>query len=116
MVKFRVCIVNAIVADLNLRQGTMTFGEPGKLGARVHDIKDVEAILETFKSHGHTEVSCSRHRVQEIALTLSQIDTARAYTGGTSEEYLGRLDLSSQGFKLETKLYPTVSLVSLNFS
>lgn len=35
----------------------MTFGEAGKFGARVHTIEDVEAILEVFKSHGHTEVS-----------------------------------------------------------
>lgn len=34
----------------------MTFGEPNKEGARVHDIKDVEAILDAFRSHGHTEV------------------------------------------------------------
>jgi len=34
----------------------MTFGEPGEDGARVHDIKEVEAILDAFRSHGHTEV------------------------------------------------------------
>ena len=34
----------------------MTFGELGKEGARIHDIKDVEAILDVFRSHGHTEV------------------------------------------------------------
>lgn len=34
----------------------MTFGEPGREGARVHDIKDVEAILDAFRAHGHTEV------------------------------------------------------------
>lgn len=34
----------------------MTFGAPGKEGARVHDIKDVEAILDAFRAHGHTEV------------------------------------------------------------
>lgn len=34
----------------------MTFGEPGKEGARVHHIKDVEAILDAFRAHGHTEV------------------------------------------------------------
>ena len=41
-----------------LLQGAMTFGEPGKEGARVNDIKDVEAILDAFRAHGHTEV-CS---------------------------------------------------------
>jgi len=74
---------------LNIVMGAMTFGEPGKEGARVHDISDVEAILDIFRSHGHTE-----------------IDTARVYCGGTSEEYLGKIDLASKGFKIETKLYP----------
>ncbi len=35
----------------------MTFGAPGKEGARVHDLKDVEAILDVFQAHGHKEVS-----------------------------------------------------------
>lgn len=34
----------------------MTFGESGKDGARVHDLKDVAAILDVFQAHGHTEV------------------------------------------------------------
>lgn len=34
----------------------MTFGESGKDGARVHDLKDVVAILDVFQAHGHTEV------------------------------------------------------------
>lgn len=36
----------------------MTFGEAGKDGARVHDLKDVEKILDVFQAHGHTEVLC----------------------------------------------------------
>jgi len=74
---------------LNIVMGAMTFGGPGKEGARVHDIKDVEAILAAFKAHGHSE-----------------IDTARTYAGGTSEEYLGQIDLLGKGFKIETKLAP----------
>ena len=35
----------------------MTFGEEGKEGARVHDSKDIEAILDIFQAHGHDEVS-----------------------------------------------------------
>jgi len=69
--------------------GAMTFGESGKEGARVHDVKDAEAILDAFRAHGHTE-----------------IDSARTYAGGTSEEYLGKIDLLSKGFKIETKLAP----------
>ncbi|KJA27233.1 hypothetical protein HYPSUDRAFT_35851 [Hypholoma sublateritium FD-334 SS-4] len=78
---------------LNIVMGAMTFGEPGKEGARVHDIKDVEAILDAFRAHGHTE-----------------IDTARTYAGGTSEAYLGKIDLLAKGFKIETKLAPHKNL------
>jgi aflatoxin B1 aldehyde reductase len=35
-----------------------------------------------------------------------QVDTARTYCGGTSEEYLGKIDWKQKGLKLETKLYP----------
>ncbi|KAF9451204.1 Aldo/keto reductase [Macrolepiota fuliginosa MF-IS2] len=76
---------------LNIVMGAMTFGESGKDGARVHNIKDVEAILDVFRSHGHTE-----------------IDTARVYASGTSEQFLGQIDLQSKGLKIETKLYPTL--------
>ncbi|KAH9951197.1 Aldo/keto reductase [Amylocystis lapponica] len=74
---------------LNIVMGAMTFGEEGKEGARVHDLKDVEAILDVFQAHGHVE-----------------IDTARTYSSGTSEEYLGKINLKKRGLKLETKLYP----------
>ncbi|TFK72509.1 Aldo/keto reductase [Pluteus cervinus] len=74
---------------LNVVMGAMTFGEEGKEGARVHDLKDVEAILDEFLSHGFTEV-----------------DTARVYASGTSEEYLGKVDWRGKGLVLETKLFP----------
>ncbi|KAI8992796.1 Aldo/keto reductase [Trametes punicea] len=74
---------------LNIVMGAMTFGEPGKEGARVHDLKDVEAILDIFQAHGHYEV-----------------DTARTYTGGTSEEYLGKINWQKRGLLIDTKLYP----------
>ncbi|KAI0728814.1 Aldo/keto reductase [Fomitopsis betulina] len=79
-------------STLNIVMGAMTFGEEGKEGARVNNLKDVEAILDVFQAHGHTEV-----------------DTARTYTGGTSEEYLGKIDWRGRGLKIETKLYPNVS-------
>ncbi|KAJ3907283.1 Aldo/keto reductase [Lentinula edodes] len=65
----------------------MTFGKEGTNGARVHNVKDVEAILDEFLKHGHTE-----------------IDTARVYCAGTSEEILGQIDWKAKGLKLETKL------------
>ncbi|EPQ51526.1 Aldo/keto reductase [Gloeophyllum trabeum ATCC 11539] len=75
---------------LNIVMGAMTFGAPDKDGARVTDLKDCAAILDVFQSHGHCEV-----------------DTARVYVGGTSEEYLGKLDWQKRGLKMHTKLYPT---------
>lgn len=67
----------------------MTFGEEGTECARIHDLKEVENILDVFQAHGHTE-----------------IDTARMYCGGTSEEYLGKINWQKRGLVMETKLYP----------
>ena len=64
-------------------------------GTRVHTLEDVQAILSEFRSHGHTE-----------------IDTARLYGGGSSEEFLGKLECEKQGLKLETKLWPTAVSIS----
>ena len=74
----------------------MTFGEKGKEGSRVHDLKEVEAILDVFQRHGHSEVgSTPCFKILEPlrlpVLSLLQIDTALAYTGGTSEKYLGEV-------------------------
>jgi aflatoxin B1 aldehyde reductase len=41
---------------LSYPQGAMTFGIEGSEGARVHELKDVETILDIFQSHGHNEV------------------------------------------------------------
>ncbi|KAG5644997.1 hypothetical protein DXG03_007274 [Asterophora parasitica] len=87
----------------------MTFGEPGTWSARVHDLKDVEAILDAFRAHGHTEVrSYAEFCNSQCSPSVYQIDTARVYSGGTSEEYLGKIDWEGKGLKLETKLYPTI--------
>ena len=37
-----------------------------------------------------------------------QIDSARGYTGGTSEEYLGKIEWKKRGLVMDTKLYPNV--------
>ncbi|KAJ7200023.1 Aldo/keto reductase [Mycena pura] len=68
----------------------MTFGEPGKDGVRVDDLASIEAILDVFLKHGHREV-----------------DTARNYGAGTSEQALGKIDWKEKGILMETKLYPT---------
>ncbi|KAF8504141.1 Aldo/keto reductase [Hysterangium stoloniferum] len=60
--------------------GAMTFGREGQAGARVTTLDGVNAILDVFQKHGHAEV-----------------DSARVYTGGTSEEYLGEVNWQKRG-------------------
>ncbi|KAF2272826.1 aflatoxin b1-aldehyde reductase [Westerdykella ornata] len=69
--------------------GAMTFGRQGAEQARIHDLKDCAAVLDVLQAHGHNE-----------------IDTARIYAGGSSEEYLGQLDLKKRGILIDTKLSP----------
>ncbi|PAV19055.1 Aldo keto reductase [Pyrrhoderma noxium] len=83
-------------SQLNIVMGAMTFGEARAEQARVHDLEDVKKILDVFQAHGHTEV-----------------DTARVYCDGTSEEYLGKIDWQGRGLQMETKLYPTASSEAL---
>src|SRR3954464_7816294 len=57
---------------------------------RVHKLEDAAAILDVFQKHGHNE-----------------IDTARVYGEGSSEEYLGNLHWQDRGLVMDTKLYPS---------
>jgi len=57
--------------------------------ARVHDLTEAGKILDTFTKYGHNE-----------------IDTARVYGGGSSEEYLGKLDWQKRGIVMDTKFSP----------
>ncbi|EST06653.1 NADP-dependent oxidoreductase domain protein [Kalmanozyma brasiliensis GHG001] len=74
--------------------GCMTFGAPGAEQSRVHDLDDCRSILDIFASHGHTE-----------------LDTARMYGLGTSEEYLSKLGYTtpsdSHHFQIATKSFPS---------
>lgn len=83
-------------SQLNIVMGAMTFGSPNTEQARVHDLEDVKKILDVFQAHGHTEV-----------------DTARVYCAGTSEEYLGKINWQERGLLMETKLYPTTASEAL---
>lgn len=47
-------------------------------------------LLDVFQNHGHT-----------------QVDTARMYSGGTSEEMLGVVSWQERGLKMQTKIFPT---------
>ncbi|KAI0697761.1 Aldo/keto reductase [Cytidiella melzeri] len=80
-------------SELKVVLGCMLFGEEGKLGSRIHDIKTIEEILDTFQAHGHTE-----------------LDTARAYGLGTSEEFLTEAGWQKRGLLIDTKLFPTKDL------
>jgi len=59
--------------------------------SRVHNLKDAGVLLDIFREHGH-----------------ERVDTARIYGEGSSEEYLGGLQLQERRLVVDTKLYPTV--------
>ncbi|KAF8921351.1 NADP-dependent oxidoreductase domain-containing protein [Mucidula mucida] len=67
--------------------GTMTMGFPGVDYARNTDPKECQEILDIFFSHGHTE-----------------LDTARVYASGTTEQLLSQLDLKNA--TIDTKVMP----------
>ncbi|KAL3473078.1 Aldo/keto reductase [Aspergillus californicus] len=70
--------------------GSMTFGKPNKAHIRVDSVDGTNAMLDTFQQHGHTE-----------------IDTARTYGAGSTEEYLAEAKWQERGLVMGTKLYPT---------
>lgn len=76
---------------VNIVFGAMTLGKPGVEQTRVHTHEEAGKILDVFQSHGHNE-----------------IDTARYYGQGSSEEYLAAIDWKSRGLVMDTKYYPTV--------
>jgi len=67
--------------------GCMTFGEEGKVSVRTSALPECQKILDVYFKHGGKE-----------------LDAARNYAGGTTEEYLSKLDL--HGATVDTKLYP----------
>ncbi|KAG2139313.1 NADP-dependent oxidoreductase domain-containing protein [Suillus clintonianus] len=75
---------------IRLLYGAFQFSVPGprSLGARINTIEDAQNIIDVFASHGH-----------------KQIDTSRVYGGGTSEEFIGQLDL--KGCTVDTKVFPS---------
>lgn len=77
-------------SEVNIVFGAMTIGKPGVEQTRVHTVEEAAALLDVFQRHGHNE-----------------IDTARYYGQGSSEEYLGQLDWQSRGIVMDTKYYPT---------
>ncbi|KAF7364803.1 putative aldo keto reductase protein [Mycena venus] len=78
------------ISNVGVVFGAMTIGAPGREGIRVTTHEATVELLDIFLKHGHNEV-----------------DTARLYGGGTTEEYLGAVDWQKRGIKMETKFYPT---------
>ena len=76
--------------NVNIVFGAMTIGKPGGEQTRVHSLEEASKILDVFQKYGHSE-----------------IDTARVYGQGSSEEYLGQLDWKKRGLVIDTKFYPT---------
>lgn len=69
--------------------GVMTMGKAGAEGIRVSDLRDVNHMLDVFQSHGHSE-----------------IDNARLYGEGSSEEYMAAAQWQNRKLIMDTKLYP----------
>ncbi|KAI4870339.1 NADP-dependent oxidoreductase domain-containing protein [Hypoxylon rubiginosum] len=81
---------NASKAGVKVIFGTMTIGKPGHPMTRVHTLDEAKVMVDTFQKYGH-----------------DTLDTALVYGEGSSEEYLGSLNLASRGIKIDSKLYPT---------
>ncbi|KAK6498441.1 Aflatoxin B1 aldehyde reductase member 2 [Arthrobotrys musiformis] len=77
-------------SNLKIVFGGMAFGKAGTAVSRVHSLDTAASLLDIFTSHGHNE-----------------IDTARIYGSGTSEEFFTELGWKSRGLVMGTKLYPT---------
>ncbi|KUJ15262.1 Aldo/keto reductase [Mollisia scopiformis] len=69
--------------------GAMTIGKENTLGARVYTKEGANALIDLFQKHGHNE-----------------IDTARVYGFGTTEQILAETDWEKRGIVMDTKLYP----------
>ncbi|KAH9919020.1 NADP-dependent oxidoreductase domain-containing protein [Fomitopsis serialis] len=100
---------------LNIVMGAMTFGEEGKEGARVHNLKDVEAILDMFQAHGHTRYGAIV--IGSSALLNMRwflVDTARYYSGGTSESSSAKLMDPDETLRYDIRKHVETSLKALN--
>ncbi|PQE07671.1 hypothetical protein CJF31_00007448 [Rutstroemia sp. NJR-2017a BVV2] len=59
-------------------------------GIRISTLEGANSILDVFQKYGHSEV-----------------DSARVYGGGSTEERLAEANWQSRGLIMQTKLYPT---------
>ncbi|KAJ7787242.1 Aldo/keto reductase [Mycena olivaceomarginata] len=65
-----------------LNIGAMTFGAKGADGARVHETKDIEAILDVFLKHGHRELDTAQLTVFG---TAGCNDNRHSFAGGFTQ-------------------------------
>ncbi|GAW23334.1 hypothetical protein ANO14919_128900 [Xylariales sp. No.14919] len=78
-------------AKMKVVCGTMSFGAANTRGSpHINSVEQAAQVLEVFKRHGHNE-----------------LDSARAYGEGTTEELLGDLKWQNRDLKMDTKLFPT---------
>lgn len=75
-------------SQLPLIFGAGSFGLPGPQsnGTRIHTVENAQELVDCYISHGY-----------------NTIDTARLYGGGTSEEFLGQMELGA--CVVDTKVY-----------
>ncbi|KAF7340301.1 putative aldo keto reductase protein [Mycena venus] len=79
------------VSNVGVVFGAMLIGAPGSTeSVRVTECEATIELLDAFQKHGHSEV-----------------DTARMYAAGTSEQMLGSIAWQKRGLKMETKIFPT---------
>ncbi|EJU05759.1 Aldo/keto reductase [Dacryopinax primogenitus] len=76
-----------MAARVPLIFGTMTIGQASLGAVRTSDMATAQNLLDVFYGHGYKE-----------------LDTARNYGNGTTEEYLSKLDLKDS--TIDTKVYP----------
>lgn len=69
----------------------MTMGERGKNGVRNHNIEECQKIIDSFYAHGHKE-----------------LDTARMYAEGTTEEVCA--NVSHHEYLFFTYIFISISL------
>ncbi|KAJ7907990.1 NADP-dependent oxidoreductase domain-containing protein [Mycena leptocephala] len=78
------------ISNVRVVFGAMLIGTGSLEAVRVTTQEATTELLDIFQKHGHSEV-----------------DTARMYVGGTSEEMLGAIGWQERGIKMDTKLFPT---------
>lgn len=75
----------------SLQFGSMLIGKK-ESGARQTTLEQAQEMIDVLKAH-----------------QVFQLDSARLYGDGSSEDYLGRLKVQDQGFKVSTKILPLLS-------